>query len=228
MHKLIFIFMMAGVSAALGQGFETGLISQTGYFNLVPDVNDILTEQKNDAYFESNELIKMRLFLSKSSSYTPPLVGRIDFYNNMIEVDVAGKFFGVDIKDIYRVEVYKSKGDGIDTINFINAKPVLGAKKMYLLEIVVDSEMSLLKRRKVRYKRANYNKALDVGDREDKHIPKTVFYSFKKGELIEIPLNKEKKLVEVLSGLFPAEKLSVVPENEYDLIQLFKIKNKKK
>lgn len=220
--------MMLVVSSCIAQGFESSLISQTGYFNVVPDVNDILKAEKSRAYYESSQLDHVRIMLTETSHSTP-LLGRLDFYNSALQVEMAGDYFVVELENFRELEFYNTSGlNEVDTVTFVNSKKVLGTKKSMLLEVLVYGSAPLLKHRKVKFQKANYNKALDIGSKEDEYFATTVLFTMNNGKLIELPLTKEAKLKRRLAQVFGDEvaQLSFF-ENEGALVNYFKLKNVK-
>lgn len=229
MIKAIFIlYGFCSLVQVSAQGNESSLFSQTGYFNTIPDVNDILSSVKSNAYFENEEFSAMRILLD-ADTHTPLIVGRIDLYNEVVEVNVSGDIFGVDLKRIYQIEQYdKISEEVVDTTIFVNSGRALGAKKDHIMEVIVEGKNPLLLQRKVKFQRANYNKALDIGSREDKHLLDLIYYVLHDHRLIRIPLGNERKMQKTLQSIFPEYDGNLIFEdNELALINFIKSKNNK-
>ncbi|WP_143962221.1 hypothetical protein [Litoribacter populi] len=66
-------------------------------------------------------------------------------------------------------------------------------------EILVDGELPLVRRTVTSLKRANYNTALMIGNRDDEIKKKNIYYYVKGKHLLEVPRRK-KKLIKIFEG----------------------------
>lgn len=114
----------------------------------------------------------------------------IDVQNNALEINTDKGIRVIPIKAVTRIKV----ADNLQS--FVNTKTYDGQKVNVsgLFEILLDSEITLLKHYYVYVKEGSYNAALDMGSNEVKYIVKSRYFLFESGKLIEIQQNKKKFL----------------------------------
>lgn len=110
-----------------------------------------------------------------------------EFFNP--ENQNVSKMAGTRVQNVVWADtVYKVPRYFVNGMDYINGSaPILG-----FMEVLVEGEIPLMRRTAVVYKKANYNTALMVGNKNNKWIKHDIYYYASGKELVEVPGNRKK------------------------------------
>lgn len=130
--------------------------------------------------------------------------GKIDLYNKGIDLNVANTIQTLSVTRLDSFSVITISEHGmVENGIFFNSKVFDQDTEDSFLELIEEGSTRLLKKYKVKYKKANYNVALSTGNRDGKFLLSEEYYFLtSEDELIEIPSNKKSfyKMLSTFSG----------------------------
>ena len=173
---------VVGGNAAKGMdmnAFPAGTVAQFGAVEKTPRGSKYLY---NDWRMASIEV--------KSGAIIKNCPVNIDLMNRQLEVNTD---IGVRIVPLNAVKTVRVGDENSgDYQIFVNERDYANNDVAMLSELVVEGEVSLLKRYYIYIKEPAYNQALDMGSNEIKFITKHDIFITDKDTFIEIPKSKEK------------------------------------
>lgn len=216
MKKFLFILALIPL-LTFGQSEAHRLWDRHGNFINHPQINDLFESKTDQAYYEVEDWRAGRMIMGKYSTISFPV--RINLLNNSAEVKLKeSEIVELPLSKIDGVQIFQNNSGGVDTTTYVNSTFLNSSSKPFLMEILYSDEITLLKRIKVRLRRATYNKALGTGRKEDSFDVKTIYYLFDGDELIEVPKKKKKaqKLFSKYEGLM--DDLVIYDKELYQLL----------
>lgn len=160
------------------------------------------------------------------------LKGNIDLIANNIDFQLLEETHYLPLEEVDSVYIGVIPRDlsAMIVSKYINGT-LLDDSKDFYMELLVPGKVKLYKRTKVKLRRANYNRALDIGDKEDSYRFKyEYFIHTENGKLLEVP-KKNKSFLKLIASYDGAasffEKRKLNCENEEDLRLLITYINKK-
>ncbi len=159
------------------------------------------------------------IVFSEDGSVMKDQLTKLDIKNNLLEIKDNDQVKVFNANQVYSV-VLKLNADTFITKKAINVENPDG-----FLKILYNTNSSLLCHYSTKIKRANYNVALDVGDRDDEIVLHKTYYAFMKGNLIKLENTRRKLLKQFQSD----EKIitfinenKINPKKEEDIIELLR------
>ena len=223
--KILVLFLFCGILNLSGQG---------EFYTINHDTQVILkSSKKNSAlnkYYVNDGLEDILIF--RNGIDRPILLkGNIDFMSNNVDFDLLGQKHMIPLENVDSVLMGVIPND---LKNMVVEKYVNGNRldndSDYFLHLLVDGKVKLYKRTKVKIRRANYNKALDIGNKKESYQVKFEYFIFtENGELLEVP-KKSKSFLKIIApykgaaSFYKREKLS--NKKEEDLESLITYINK--
>ena len=181
-----------------------------------------LTAQRSGEFYTINHDTKVMLKSSKKADpltnyYTKPVLedllifrngidrpiklrGNIDFLSNNVDFDLLGVKHIIPLESVDSVFVGEIPENlkGMIITKYVNGS-LFDENTAFFLEIIVEGELTLFKRTKVRIRRANYNKALSIGNEEDRYQIITEYFIYTENNgLLEVP-KKSKSFLKLIS-----------------------------
>jgi hypothetical protein len=173
-------------------------------------------ETIGDSYW-SSEWSSTNIVLFKGEKVINGILTRYDILNNGLEVKVDDD---VRFLPAALIKAYVIRDNDIAR-TFVNGSSIDPAYP-FLLEVLADGKMALLKRTRIQIKNADYNEALDLGSRNNRLLKESILYYAMGNEITELPKSKSRlrsqmEKLGIISGNHRNAKLN----DEMVLISLF-------
>lgn len=190
LDKILLLSLLYGATSLVGQG---------EFYTINHDTHVILKSSKKsnslDKYY-SNDRVEDIVIFRTGLDRAIKLKGNFDFVSNNIDFDLSGAKHSIPIENIDSIYVGFIPKD----INLMQAKVFVNANVLsdgndFYLESLEDGKVKLYKRTLIKIRRANYNKALAIGNKEDTYKERYEYYIYtENNKLLELPkLNKSRK-----------------------------------
>ncbi len=153
---------------------------------------------EGDFYLESN-FREGKFELTVSPKLYEDFQLRYDIKNNLIEINYEDGVRGLDGDKVKFFELKNASGVYVKHINVRELEATGEAiPQNTFLEVVIDDKIPLYRFEKLTIKRADYNVALNVGNRNDQIIKKPVYLSVANGIAYEIKKGKKSDIFKLL------------------------------
>lgn len=206
----------------LSQGEDRNLFTRGGYSNLESrtGVNDVFGSISDRRYYDTESSDELRIILD-NDQVTNVVPGRIDFNNETVDVEVGVGGIAIS-KDYFKIiDVYRTlDNSAIDTLTYVNSGLIFNDKKSRILQVLSKGEKVLLKHLEVKFVKSNYNKALNIGNKEDSFRVKETYYYFINDKLVEVPF-KSRKMSNFIEKYSLGANSNFSVNSEVDLVKLF-------
>lgn len=217
--QIVLFFLFCGGSSLAGQG---------EFYTVYHDTQVLLKNSKKaDAlkkYYVKKETEDLLIF--RNGIDRPiKLIGNIDFVADNIDFQLLGVKHSIPLDNVDSVYVGYIPKDLKSMIvdKYLNGT-LLDKDNEFYMQLIVDGETQLYRRTKVKIRRANYNKALDIGNKEDTYNIKYEYFIYTESKgLLKVP-KKNKSFLKLLrsykgaASFFKKQDLDCKEEEDLELL----------